>query len=493
MLYCRQDPDKHAFARRAEHTSLSLPERPKVIALHPYWSFWEKAYLGSLRADKAALLQSAVAAIPGIECSAAVLLDEDSACSRSVAEVPAEAILVVQSMAAPSTLTAQVLALRPELPVVVWAIHERDALPDDFGHVGITSEGATVGTPQLLNLLQRQRRSHLLVLGRVYDPECGQRVTHALRAAAAAGRLKRARLGRVGQPLAGYACVDAEDHELARALGISVVGIEAEALRERYARVTEARIEAAANEIRTSFSIAPELEGSLGFNRSIRLAVALEELDTELRLDMGAMNCHVPELRFAPDPGVALCFALGRETSRGIPWSCTGDVLTPIAMLTTRLLAGCAIYHEIEALDYASNEALLANSGEHDLGWLPAAGRPRLHRNPWFRTDAVCGACATYTPSPGPATLLAFTPHAAEPSGFRFAAAEGELTQRTFRRTGTFNAAFRFAAREGSVDRAWVQWAEAGVNHHASLAPGHLAFEVGLLARLLNVGFIQVT
>ncbi|MGH8326744.1 MAG: hypothetical protein ACRET2_08290, partial [Steroidobacteraceae bacterium] len=217
------------------------------------------------------------------------------------------------------------------------------------------------------------------------------------------------------------------------------------------------------------------------------------DLDTALGLDMGAMNCHVPSLRFASDPGIAPCFALGRETSRGIPWSCTGDVLAPIAMLTTRLLAGCAIYHEIEALDYTSNEALLANSGEHDLGWLPAANRPRLHRNPWFRTDEVCGACAAYTPSPGPATMLAFTPHAREPSGFRFVAAEGELTQRTFPRTGTFNAAFRFAARGEPVDRAWTQWAEAGVNHHASLARGHLAFEVGLLARLLNVGFIEVT
>ncbi|MGH8226344.1 MAG: hypothetical protein ACREU3_00345 [Steroidobacteraceae bacterium] len=422
-----------------------------------------------------------------------MLLDDVSASSGQLTDATAEAILVIQSMAAPPALTARILDLRAELPVVVWAIHERDALPDDFGHSEITSEGATVGTPQLLNLLQRQRRRSAVVLGRARDPACGERVGRALRAAAAARRLHGARMGRVGVPLAGYGCVDAEDRELERALGLAVVPVQAEALRQRYARITDAQINAVTMEIRGDFCIAAELEGSLGLSRSVRFAAALEELDTELGLDMGAMNCHVPELRFAADPGIAPCFALGRETSRGIPWSCTGDVLAPIAMLVGKLLSGCAIYHEIEALDYASNEALLANSGEHDLGWLPSAERPRLHRNPWFRTDEVCGACATYTPSAGPATLLAFTPHADEPSGFRFVAAEGELTHRTFRQTGTFNAAFRFAAHGDPVDRAWARWAEAGVNHHAALARGHLAWEVGLIAQLSSVGFVQVT
>jgi len=474
---------------------LSLPQRPKIIALHPYWAFWEKAYSGDLRADKSALLQKAVAAVPTVEFIATVLLDDVSACGELLTHVAgAQAILVIQSMAAPPALTMQILALRADLPIVVWATQQRDTLPNDFGHSDITSEGATVGTPQLLNLLQRQRRDPVVIVGRVGDAECGVRVAQALRAAAAAGRLKRARLGRVGQPIAGYGCVDAEDHELARALGVTVVRIEPEALRQRGARVTEAQINAVASEARAQFCIDPELEGSLGLSRSMQLAVALEELDNELGLDMGAMNCHVPELRFAPDPGIAPCFALGRETSRGIPWSCTGDVLTPIAMLVTKLLAGCAIYHEIEALDCASDEALLANSGEHDLGWPPSAEPPRLHPNPWFRTDEVCGVCATYAPAAGPATLLAFTPHAAEPSGFRFVAAEGELTQRMFRRTGTVNGAFRFAARGAErVDRTWAKWAETGVNHHASLARGHLAFEVGLIARLSNVGFVQVT
>jgi L-fucose isomerase-like protein len=76
----------------------------------------------------------------------------------------------------------------------------------------------------------------------------------------------------------------------------------------------------------------------------------------------------VPALRFAADPGIAPCYALGRETTRGIPWTCTGDITAAIAMLTLKQLGAAALYHEIEALDQRNGEALLANSGEHDLG-----------------------------------------------------------------------------------------------------------------------------
>ena len=64
-------------------------------------------------------------------------------------------------------------------------------------------------------------------------------------------------------------------------------------------------------------------------------------------------------------------------------------------MLTTKRLGGAAVYHEIEAIDYASGEVVIANSGEHDLAWLAPGERPRLQRNGWFcGKDPHCGVCA---------------------------------------------------------------------------------------------------
>ncbi len=124
-------------------------------------------------------------------------------------------------------------------------------------------------------------------------------------------------------------------------------------------------------------------------------------------LDGGAFNCHVPQFRFGDEIGIAPCWGLGRLTTMGMPFTCTGDILTAVAMLVTKRLGGAALYHEIEAIDYATGEVVIANSGEHDLAWLDPGERPRLRRNGWFcGTDAHCGVCAVLEPPPGPATLV---------------------------------------------------------------------------------------
>lgn len=57
-----------------------------------------------------------------------------------------------------------------------------------------------------------------------------------------------------------------------------------------------------------------------------------------------------------------------------MPWTCAGDVITAVAMLTLKLLGGAALSHEIETLDHAAGEALLATSGEHDLAFADPTG-----------------------------------------------------------------------------------------------------------------------
>jgi L-arabinose isomerase len=198
------------------------------------------------------------------------------------------------------------------------------------------------------------------------------------------------------------------------------------------------------------------------------------------------MNCHVPEIRFGEEIGIAPCFALGRSTSRGVPWSCTGDVLTAVAMLAAKLVGGAAQYHELEALDAETGELVVASSGEYDLELAPGV-RPRLVENGWFAADARCGACACYTAPPGPATLVAF---AQLDSGHRLIAAEGELTGRGFPGVGTANAAFRFAS--GPAEEAWARWCRAGSNHHSAATRGHGGAALAAVARYLGIEFESV-
>ena len=437
--------------------------RPRIALIEPYWDFWESSVAFDLRADRAAFAAAVRAALP----------------VEWVAPGQADAVLVLQTMATPPAPT---LAQLGELPVVIWAAHRGDAaLGDAFDHGAITAQGATVGAPMLTSMLVRAGRPFELVLGRVEDPGTVAAVAAALAGAAAATRLRRARIGRVGAPIAGYDCVDTDAALLRRATGIELVPIGSAELRDAYEAVAPDRVAELERETRATYDV--ELAGD-GLERSLRAACALDDLVARHALDAGAMNCHVPEIRLGDPIGIAPCFALGRSTTNGVPWTCAGDVLTAVAMLAAKLLGGAAQYHELEAVDHASGELVLASSGEFDLALAPAA-QPRLIANGWFAADPCTGACACFSAPAGPATLIGFAQVGA---GYRLIAAEGAFTGRAFPATGTANGGFRF---DRGLD-AWTDWCRAGANHHSSATPGALAPALGAVARFLGIEAVRV-
>lgn len=479
-----------------------MPDQPRVALLMPYWTFWEPSVGGpGFRREREALLEEAARRLAGageedggLEIVWRGLVDSTEAGERAAGEISeagADAVLVAQTMAAPPMYAKTALDGLPDTPVIVWAAQRSRSIWVGFDQYDITAQGATVGTPMLTNVLGREGRPFELATGAAADGAVYPRLVRIIRAAATARSVSRARIARVGRPLDGYACVDADDEDLRRAAGIEVAAVSPDEVADRYRACRDvSRVE---TEIRERF--APETEGEGGDaarSRSLRLAAALEELDREGGFDAGAMNCHVPQIRYAEDPGVTPCFALGRETTRGVPWTCTGDVVTAVAMLVAKRLAGAALYHEVEAIDFVRGETAIANSGEHDLAWCPDDMRPRLGPNPWFLSDPLTGVSAWFELPPGPATLVGFTPHHAEPSGFRLIAAEGDITERSFPDSPTVGGAFRFAG-DDPVGEVWSRWARAGVNHHSACAPGRIADQVAIVARYLKIGFVPVS
>jgi hypothetical protein len=419
---------------------------PRVALLSPYWSFFESSFDGDLRATRRELAAEVAALLGGVVADevADSRAGGEAAAARIAAARP-DALVVVQSMAAPPAHALAALDRLADLPLVVLVAQRTRSPAGDLDHAAITADGATVGGPQLTNVL-----------------------------------IRRARIARVGRPIDGYDCVDCDEAALRAATGIELVPVDPADVRAAYLAADGAAVEA---ELRAGWDVeAP----APCVRRSARFAAALDALDARLGVAAGAMNCHVPEIRLGEEPGIAPCFALGRETSRGVPWTCAGDVVTAVAMLTLKLLGGAALYHEIETLDHDSGEALLANSGEHDLAFADPAERPRLRANGWWP-----GACAQFSPPPGPATLVAFTPHPGEPSGFRYVVAEGELTARRLPAAGTVAGAFRFGGGE-PVAEAWERWARAGVNHHAAATPGRYGDAVAAVAAHVGVGVVRV-
>jgi L-arabinose isomerase len=469
--------------------------RPRIAVVHPYWSLWEHTANSSFRTDRLALARRVAASLEDafdpVDVVDVASVDEGVAVGASLAARSPGVLLVLVSMAAPPAYVLAVLDAMPDAPVVVWALHETGLVGGDFDHGGITTQGATVGGPMLTNMLSRMRRPFELVLGRVDDPVVTGRVREALRLGAVASGLRRARLGRIGRPIEGYLHVDVADDELRAATGIEAVFVDPDEVVDAWREVDRARVAELGEEVRAGWSFEGDLDEGESLERSLRAALALQEVVDRHALDGGAFNCHVPQFRFGDEIGIAPCWGLGRLTTAGRPFTCTGDILTSVAMLTTKRLGAAALYHEIEAIDYATGELVIANSGEHDLAWLAPGERPRLRRNGWFcGKDPRCGVCAVIEPPAGPATLVGFTPHPDARGGFRYVVARGELTERRFPETGTANGAFRFA--EGSVEEAWAGWAASGVNHHSSATPGDISAQVVGVANLLGIEAVVV-
>ncbi len=467
----------------------STPPRIGVVA--PYTDLWEGAVPFSVRDALGTTVDRAAATLAGLaEVAVREIVgsrEDGDAAGRRLADAGLDAVVVVQAMAVMPAYTLAALAPVADRPLVIWTVHDGAPVSDAFDHAGITVQGGTVGVPMLTSVLVREGRPFDLIVAPAGGPDATARLDPAVRAAVAAHRLRRARIGLVGPPIDGYDCVTADADALHAQVGPTLVEIDPSEVRDRYRRVPADRVAALQAEVAGEFTVDEAITAD-EHERSLRAACALEELVVDHRLDAGALNCHVPEIRFG-EIGIAPCFGLGRLTSLGVPWGCAGDRVTPIAMLALKLLGGAAVYHELETFDPTTDEFVVANTGEHDLAFA-GPGEKRLQRNLWFTSDPTCGVCACYGPPTGPATLVGFTQVGGDQPRFRFVVGEGSFTPRTFPEVGTPNAAFRFD--RGTAAEAWTAWCRTGVSHHSAATPGAYGDAIARMATHLGVEVVRV-
>ena len=472
--------------------STRLTALPRAAVLLPVATDWQPVVSFELSADRKRLLKQATAALDGrieiVEGSVVASTQEAADSAERALHGGAELVLVVASMAVLPSVPLAALDRLAGLPVVIWALHQNDHLGTDTGHEEIVVDGGTVGATMLASLLVRAGRPSSSSWATSDDPDAIERVESALAAGAGARRISTARIGRVGLPVAGYDCVDLDEDRLRESIGVSIIRLDPQELARTYSEVPEAAVMDIVEETRSLYSIDPTLLDDDLF-RAARAAAALEQLVDDHDLDAGALTCHVEGIRFEPGLGFAPCYALGRMTSRGVPWSCSSDVPAVMAMLTLKVLGAAAQYHELEIFDPDSGEFLVASSGEHDLAFAGDA-RPRLVANGWFPGDTHRGVCACFGPTPGPATLLGFAQLDAPEPAHRFVIARGTFGSRSFERVATPHASFRFAG--SSPAAAWTKWCRAGVSLHAAATPGDLEGSVESIGRLLGVEVVSV-
>lgn len=403
--------------------------------------------------------------------------------SRRLAAQNIDVLLLIPMMAVKADVGVESSRLSG-VSLVIWNAHESMSLPPGYDAATLVAHSGNVGTLALTNALLREGKPFLLTTGHWQDTGVRVQIVEQLRSAAVATSLGRLRLGIVGEPFEGMLDIALDDdvlshNGLARSAAVSVSTIQ-----KTFAGISD---EALANEVscmkRTFSCDMPED----GLRRSARLALALEKVAVSNKLDGGAVNCHSPGWRESPELGVLGCYAVSRLTSRGVPFACTGDLCSGLAMVIADRLSGTAFYCEVDLLDYANDEALLSNSGEMDYRY-SAVEKEELVPHSFYDAAAGTSVVTSGTVKEGPATLLALTP--LPDKRIRVIAASGRVLDRKAKDLAISNCVFQFDRTP--IRRAFEDWCLAGANHHAVLMKGLHLSALRQIAELRKWEFITI-
>lgn len=216
--------------------------------------------------------------------------------------------------------------------------------------------------------------------------------------------------------------------------------------------------------------------------RSLLVAGAFEVACRRAGAIAGAVHCHGEAFAGNAEIGIVCCAAVNHMTAAGVPFACTGDDCTAVALFLAQSFAGAAQYLELDAADEELGACLVTSGGEGDARLARTDQPVRVCENRFFSGVAGRGAALEFVLRPGPATLLGFTPC---PSGFRVVAAEVEVLDVAPPPLAIPRGYVRFdRLRAGE---AFDRWCEAGVNHHLALAPGRCAYAAVAFAEITGL------
>ncbi|MFB0545800.1 MAG: hypothetical protein ACETWB_02720 [Anaerolineae bacterium] len=252
-----------------------------------------------------------------------------------------------------------------EAPVAVAAIREVEHLPlllwgfpmyEEDGRR--ESTGSSVAYAVVKAALDRAGRPYKGLLGAVDDEGALQQALSFCRAAHAAGRLKRTRLGLVGYASMGMYSATF-DHVLLRFLiGPEVEQADSYSIFRRAESFERKECLAVIERLRQMAFIAPEVNEE-ELLTAARLYLALKSWAEERRLDAVCVKC---QYEFSQEYGMVACVPLSLLAEDGVVTACEGDVLLTVSMAILHYLTEQAIYYG-DALDYVRNKVYLSSCG----------------------------------------------------------------------------------------------------------------------------------
>lgn len=460
--------------------------RPKVGIVSCYFTLFDEQMPASFRQEREAVVRSYIDVLGrDFDVVDAGMLTSEAEGDRANAilrEARPDVVVYAPSMAAPPSYAARALS-GLEASLVVWNGPSVDRLPDRLTQAQATVNSSQVAAVMLANTFVRERRPFATVTASPADPAGVELLLRTVRAAAVASSLRGAAVLRVGTWFPGYLDVESSHSDLER-LGVTECAITVPELNDAFASVGIDRIRGGLVEVAARGWVRREGPAD---ERSMRLALALDDLVRSKRAIAVTVNCHSDVLRWNPTIGITACLGASLLTADGVPVSCTGDLPTALALVLARTLSGRALYCEFYTPERETGLMLLAAGGEGDPAWADPTHPVVVEPNAHYPGAHGAGTSISFRLEPGPATALSLSPIEGT---WRLAWATGEIVEARYDAMGGPNGMFRFDS--GSAFEAGARWIASGATHHNALAGGRLDVEIPVLARALGIEEVRV-
>ena len=391
-------------------------------------------------------------------------------------------IIVALELAYTKGLVPARCLLDTTCPVLVWNTQMISRLGEDDGFDVVMLNSGMAGMPELTAVLVRTKREFAIVTSRFDDPDGRRRVGEVISAAAVRRRLRDARVALVGHPFEGMTDLMFDGLSLRQAIGPVVWPLEPEKVALRFEEIAQSDVVAgmAAEQARSSVEMEPVL-----FERSVRLALALESVVREHRFD--AFTAFDQVWLTDPRVGIIPSYATGRLCANGIPASPEGDVNTAVAQLILQELAGQATTLENYVIDFDNQAVMFSHDGHGN----PAMGTPgavKVKHSIYYSGVHGFGAGFEFAYQPGPITNLALV--IVGDGRWRFVISEGQLLPFPPRSISAPQTLFR---HDTLPIADWCDgWLRAGATHHMGAAHGRWTPQLLHLARMLGVEAVVV-
>ena len=460
--------------------------RPRVGLVSCYFTLFDDQMPAGFRQEREAVYRCYVDLL-GVDFDVvdAGMLTSDAEgdqANRILRESRPDVVVYAPAMAAPPSYAARALA-GLGVPLVVWNGPTVDRLPDGLTQAQATVNSSQVAAVMLANTFVRERRPFASITASPADPAGVALLVRTVRAAAVASSLRGAAVLRVGAWFPGYLDVESSHSDLER-LGVTERAVAAPELNDAFAAVDAERIGGSLADLVGRGWVRREGPAD---ERSMRLALALDDLVHSTKAIAVTVNCHSDVLRWNPAIGITACLGASLLTADGVPVSCTGDLPTALALVLARSLSGRALYCEFYTPERETGLMLLAAGGEGDPAWADPAHPVVVEPNDHYPGDQGAGTSISFRLEPGPATALSLSP---VEGTWRLAWATGEIVEARYDAMGGPNGMFRFDS--GSAFEAGARWIASGATHHNALAGGRLDVEIPVLARALGIEEVRV-